>query len=94
MVTPFRYYALAKLHLSFLSCYIETSFNHFFIPNRGIFTIFAVIVLVVIGLIGWCAYRFLKKKKPKGAEDKKGEDDENALVDNEEANIEDVSFQK
>ena len=64
-----------------------------FIPNRGIFTIFAVIVLVVIGLIGWCAYRFLKKKKPKGAEDKKGEDDENALVDNEEANIEDVSFQ-
>ena len=53
-----------------------------------------MIVLVVIGLIGWCAYRFLKKKKPKGAEDKKGEDDENALVDNEEANIEDVSFQK
>ena len=52
-----------------------------------------MIVLVVIGLIGWCAYRFLKKKKPKGAEDKKGEDDENALVDNEEANIEDVSFQ-
>ena len=59
---------------------------------RGIFTIFAVIVLVVIGLIGWCAWRFLKKKKPKGAEDKTaGEDDENALVDNEEANIEDVS---
>ena len=53
-----------------------------------------MIVLVVIGLIGWCAYRFLKKKKPKGAESKKGEDDENALVDNEEANIEDVSFQK
>jgi len=60
------------------------------IPTWGIFTIFAVIVLVVIGLIGWCAYRFLKKKKPKGAEDKKGEDDENALVDNEEANIEDI----
>ena len=51
-----------------------------------------MIVVVVIGLIGWCAWRFLKKKKPKGAEDKKaGEDDENALVDNEEANIEDVS---
>ena len=33
-----------------------------------------MIVLVVIGLIGWCAYRFLKKKKPKGAEDKKGEE--------------------
>ena len=35
----------------------------------------------------------MKKKKPKGAEDKKaGEDDENALVDNEEANIEDVCY--
>ena len=51
-----------------------------------------MIVLVVIGLIGWCVYRFCKKKRPKGAEDKKAaEDDENALVDNEEANIEDVS---
>ena len=51
-----------------------------------------MIVLVVIGLIGWCVYRFCKKKRPKGAEDKTAkEDDENALVDNEEANIEDVS---
>merc|ERR1712203_473405 len=39
--------------------------------------------------------RFMKKKKPKGAEDKKaGEDDENALVDNEEANIEDVDLEE
>merc|ERR1712113_1150332 len=60
------------------------------IPTWGIFTIFAVIVLVVIGVIGWCIYRFMKKKKPKGAEDKKGEEDDNALVDNEEANIEDI----
>merc|ERR1712018_75432 len=65
------------------------------IPTWGIFTIFAVIVLVVIGLIGWCVWRFMKKKKPKGAEDKKGqEDDENALVDNEEANIEDVDLEE
>jgi len=65
------------------------------IPTWGIFTIFAVIVVAVIGLIGWCAWRFLKKKKPKGAEDKKaGEDDENALVDNEEANIEDVDMEE
>ena len=69
--------------------------TNFFCNFRGIFTIFAVIVLVVIGLIGWCVWRFMKKKKPKGAEDKKGgEDDENALVDNEEANIEDVSLIK
>ena len=51
-----------------------------------------MIVLVVIGLIGWCVYRFCKKKRPKGAEDKTAkQDDENALVDNEEANIEDAS---
>ena len=57
-----------------------------------IFAIIAVIILVVIGLMGWCIWRFCKKKRPKG-EEKKGpaQDDENALVDNEEANIEDVS---
>jgi synaptotagmin-1 len=65
------------------------------IPTWGIFTIFAVIVLVVIGVIGWCVYRFCKKKRPKGAEDKKSkEDDENALVDNEEANIEDIDLEE
>merc|ERR1711993_216698 len=32
------------------------------IPTWGIFTIFAVIVLVVIGLIGWCPTDFSKRK--------------------------------
>lgn len=65
------------------------------IPTWGVLAIFAVIVLVVIGLIGWCMWRFCKKKRPKGDE-KKGptEDDENALVDNEEANIEDIDEKK
>ena len=27
----------------------------------------AVLVLIAVG--GWCAYRFLKKKRPKGAEE-------------------------
>lgn len=54
-------------------------------------TIVGVIVVVVLGLIGWCIWRFCKKKRPKGAEDKDKQDDENALVDNEEANIEEVS---
>jgi len=55
-----------------------------------VLVIVAVIVLVILGLIGWCIYRFFKKKRPKGAEKDKAEDDENALVDNEEANAEEV----
>ena len=68
----------------------------FLIPNhtctcRMVLAIIAVIALVVIGLIGWCIWRFCKKKRPKGEEKKApGEDDENALVDNEEANVEEV----
>lgn len=59
---------------------------------RMVLTIVGVIVVVVLGLIGWCIWRFCKKKRPKGAEDGKDkQDDENALVDNEEANIEEVS---
>ena len=57
-----------------------------------ILAILGVIVVVILGLIGWCIFRFFKKKKPKGAEDKGKEDDENALVDNEEANAEEVSL--
>ena len=56
-----------------------------------ILTIFAVILVAILGLIGWCIFRFFKKKRPKGAEEKDKQDDENALVDNEEANVEEVS---
>jgi len=46
---------------------------------------------VVIGLFGWCIWRFCRKKRPKGAEKGAGKgDDENALVDNEEAQVEEV----
>merc|ERR1711997_814949 len=55
-----------------------------------ILTIFAVILVAILAGIGWCVYRFFKKKRPKGAEEGKKEDDENALVDNEEANVEEV----
>lgn len=55
-----------------------------------VITIVIVIVVAIIAGIGWCIYRFFKKKKPKGAEDKDKQDDENALVDNEEANVEEV----
>ncbi len=45
-----------------------------------------MVALGLLGLIGWCAWRFCKKKKPgkKDEEKAKLEDDENALVDNEE----------
>merc|ERR1711988_1110639 len=55
-----------------------------------ILTIFAVILVAILGLIGWCIFRFFKKKRPKGAEEKDKQDDKNALVDNEEANVEEV----
>lgn len=58
---------------------------------RMVLSIVGVIVVVIIGLIGWCIYRFFKKKRPKGAEGNDKQDDENALVDNEEANVEEVS---
>merc|ERR1739846_139996 len=58
--------------------------------GRMILAILGVIVVVILGLIGWCIFRFFKKKKPKGAEEKGKEDDENALVDNEEANAEEI----
>ena len=56
-----------------------------------VLSIIGVIILVIIGLIGWCIWRFFKKKRPKGAEAGDKQDDENALVDNEEANVEEVS---
>jgi len=55
-----------------------------------VLSIIGVIVVVILGLIGWCIWRFCKKKRPKGAEDKDKQDDENALVDNEEANVEEL----
>ncbi len=67
-------------------------FVYTFHSFRMVLTILGVIVIVVLGLIGWCIYRFCKKKRPKGAEDKTMQDDENALVDNEEANVEEVSM--
>ena len=55
-----------------------------------VLTIVGVIVVLLLAGIGWCIWRFIKKKRPKGAEEKDKQDDENALVDNEEANAEEV----
>ena len=57
---------------------------------RMVFGILAVIILVVLGLIGWCAWRFCRKKRPKKDDKDKVQDDENALVENEEVKEEEV----
>ena len=54
--------------------------------------------MAILGLCGWCVYRFFKKKRPaKGAvegEKMRPEDDENALVDNEEVKDDDEDAKK
>ncbi len=52
-----------------------------------VFTLAAVLLLLVLGLVAWCAFRFMRKKrKPKdGVKEKKDiREDEDALVANEE----------
>lgn len=55
--------------------------------------ILAGVILVLIGVGIWCAWRFLKKKKPKGANEG-GEDDEAGLVGNEEEVAEEIEAPK
>jgi len=56
-----------------------------------VITIVAVIFVSILAGIGWCIYRFMKKKKPKGAEDgKDAKDDEQGLVDGEQVEAEEV----
>merc|ERR1719251_572173 len=56
-------------------------------------SIIAGIIVVLIGVGIWCAWRFLKKKKPKGAAEG-GEDDEAGLVGNEEEVAEEIEAPK
>lgn len=55
--------------------------------------IIAGVVVVLIGVGIWCAWRFLKKKKPKGSAEG-GEDDEAGLVGNEEEVAEEIEAPK
>lgn len=60
-----------------------------------VFGILALVVLAILGLVGWCAWRFCRKKRPKKDDkDLKKEDDENALVDNEEIKEEETDEKK
>ena len=56
-----------------------------------IFGIFILILLIVVGLVGWCLFRFFRKKRPGDKKAGKGEKgaagDEAGLVDNEEEDL-------
>ena len=60
---------------------------------RAVIAGFFAIVLLILVLVGWCVWRFCRKKRP-GKDKEKAEaakeEDENALVDNEEIKDEDV----
>jgi hypothetical protein len=49
----------------------------------------ATVVVILLAVGGWCAFRFLKKKRPKGA-DEGMDDDERDLVGNEEDQAEEI----
>ena len=61
------------------------------VSHWAVFGTFIVVLLVVVGLIGWCVFRFLRKKRPgdhkKGGKGEKGAGDEEGLVDNEEEDL-------
>ncbi len=55
--------------------------------------VLALLLLLVLVLVGWCIFRFCRKKRPAKKEDKEAADkgeDENVLVDNEEIKDEEV----
>jgi len=49
-------------------------------PTWSVFVLFAVILLAVIGVIGWCAWRLLAKKRTK-KDQKQADIDEQAILD-------------
>ena len=72
---------------------VLTQFGHLTLLPRMLLSIIAGIIVVLIGVGIWCAWRFLKKKKPKGANEG-GEDDEAGLVGNEEEVAEEIEAPK
>lgn len=57
-----------------------------------VFGILVLIALVCLGLVLWCVWRFCRKKRPKkdAEKDAKLDEDENALVENEELKDDEV----
>ncbi len=44
----------------------------YIVVYRMILAIIAGAVLILLIVAGWCAWRFMKKKRPKGADEKVG----------------------
>ena len=61
------------------------------VSHWAVFGTFILVLLVVVGLIGWCLFRFLRKKRPgdhkKGGKGDKSGGDEEGLVENEEEDL-------
>merc|ERR1711874_179386 len=55
-----------------------------------IMLIITLILVLVLVLIGWCIWRFCKKKRPKGAAEDGKDEDEKDLVNNEEEQAEEI----
>lgn len=56
--------------------------------------IIATVLVIILVLIGWCIWRFCKKKRPKGADDGGLGEDEKDLVNNEEEMAEEIEDEK
>jgi hypothetical protein len=46
--------------------------TYIIVLNRMILAIIAGAVVILLIVAGWCAWRFMKKKRPKGADEKVG----------------------
>merc|ERR1712045_786917 len=59
-----------------------------------ILSIITGILVLILVLIGWCIWRFCKKKRPKGAAEDGKDEDEKDLVNNEEEQAEEIEEEK
>jgi synaptotagmin-1 len=59
-----------------------------------IMAIITGVLIIVLILIGWCIWRFCKKKRPKGAAEDGKDEDEKDLVNNEEEQAEEIEEEK
>jgi len=63
--------------------------------DRVMLGVFAVAFLAILGVVGWCVWRFCRKKRPgKEAKEKEAakEEDEGALVEHEEVKDEEARY--
>jgi len=72
--------------------FLEPAAEKMHMKSWMLLAIIAGVVVILIGVGIWCAWRFLKKKRPKGQAE--GEEDEKDLVNNEEEVAEEIEAPK